>query len=137
MDYGDTIEGQMICDYVAGGMTMVDACRTLGIPLRTNYSRLQANPKFRDMMEDARTNGYDVIAADVRRVARGEDGFSTGDSKRDRLVVETDLKLLSKWHPTRYGDKLQVEQKSATIAIPPSDDPIEAARAYEQFMKGY
>lgn len=135
-DYADTIEAQMIADWVSEGMTLVDACRNLSIPLRTIYSRISANPRFADLMNDARESGFDAIASGIRRVARGEQGFSTGDGRRDKLVVETDLKLLAKWHPKKYGEKLQVEQKSATVQIPVTDDPIAAQRAYEDLMKG-
>lgn len=135
-DFADTLEAQMIADYVSDGMTLIDAVRTLGIPLRTVYNRIDAWPRFADMMERARAAGFDVIANNVRRVTRGEPGHSSGDVKRDKLIAEMDMKLLSKWHPKQYGEKLQVEQKSATVAIPVSDDPIAAQRAYEDLMKG-
>ncbi len=135
-DFADTLEAQMIADYVSGGMTLVDAARTLEIPLRTVYNRIYTWPRFAEMMEAARTAGFDVIASDIRRVTRGEPGYSSGDPKRDKLIAEMDLKLLSKWHPKAYGEKLQVEQKTATVAIPVSDDPVVAQRAYEDLMKG-
>lgn len=135
-EYGDTLEAQMVVDYVSEGMTLVDACRTLGIAYRTIYDRIRDHPKFAEMMETARANGYEVIANDVRRVARGEEGYSTKDPKRDRLVVETELKLLAKWHPTRYGEKLQIESRNANVEIPVGEDPIAAQKAYEELMKG-
>lgn len=56
----------------------------------------------------ARDIGFDVIAARTRDVARGFEG-SSGDVARDRLIIETDLKLLAKWNPKKYGEKQQVE----------------------------
>jgi hypothetical protein len=135
-DVADSLEAQMIADYVSDGIPLVDACRTVGVGYRTAYDWIARSPRFAEMMEAARETGYDVIAAGVRRVARGEEGYSTGDVKRDKLVAEMDMKLLSKWHPKRYGDKLQVEQKTATVAIPVTDDPIAAQRAYEALMRG-
>jgi hypothetical protein len=67
------------------------------------------NPPFEAAFARAREDGADAIAANARKVARGETGHSTGDVQRDRLIVETDLKLLAKWDPKRYGDKLQVD----------------------------
>lgn len=135
-DYGDTLEAQILADYVTGGMTMIDACAALGIPLRTNYDRLKANPKFAALMDDARAAGFDAIANGIRKVTRGEEGHSSGDVKRDRLIAEMDAKLLAKWHPKKYGEKLEIEQKTANVSIPVGDDPVAAARAYEQLLKG-
>ena len=126
----------MLADYMTGGMTMIDACETLGVNMRTTYDRLKANPKFAALMEDARTAGFDAIANGIRKVTRGEAGYSSGDVKRDRLIAEMDAKLLAKWHPKKYGEKLEIEQKSANVTIPVGDDPIAAQRAYEQLLKG-
>ena len=135
-DYGDTLEAQMLADYVTDGMTMIDACATMGIPLRTAYDRLKANPKFAALMDEARAAGFDAIANGIRKVTRGEAGHSSGDVKRDRLIAEMDAKLLAKWHPKKYGEKIEIEQKSANVAIPVGNDPIAAQRAYEQLLKG-
>jgi hypothetical protein len=142
-DYADTIEAQMIAEWVSEGMTMVDACRNLSIPLRTIYSRISANPRFAQMMDEARESGYDAIANECQRIAdhAADDYFENGKLNkeavmRSKLRVETRLKLLSKWHPKKYGEKLQVEQKTATVAIPVTDDPIAAQRAYESLMRG-
>lgn len=150
-DFADSLEAQMIAEYVSDGMTLIDACRTLGIGYTTIFSHMKRSERFRDMMEEARTSGYEVIANECLAIAdegtkdlvETEDRF--GNPKiavdkehiqRSKLRIETRLKLLSKWHPQKYGEKIQVEQKSATIAIPVSDDPIAAQRAYEELMKG-
>lgn len=58
----------------------------------------------------AREVGFDAIAYRARMTARGLDdalgGDSTADVQRDKLIIDTDLKLLAKWDPKRYGDKL-------------------------------
>lgn len=56
----------------------------------------------------ARELGYDAIAEQARMVARGEKGYTTNDVQRDKLIIETDLKLLAKWSK-RYADKSHVE----------------------------
>lgn len=146
-DYADTIEAQMLADYVAGGMPLAKAGRTMGINRRqTIYERMDESERFREMMERARLIGYDAIAEDTLDIA-DETAFDTIETRfgpkpdkewiaRSKLRVETRLKLLAKWHPKKYGEKLEIEQKSATITIPVSDDPIEAQRAYEDLMKG-
>lgn len=144
-DYGNTLEAYLLAEYVTEGMTLIDAIRTLGLTKTTTYARLDDSPKFAAMMEKAREAGFDVIANDCLAIADDATG-DTIDGKfgprldtewlgRSRLRVDTRLKLLAKWHPKRYGEKLQIEQKSATVAIPTSDDPVAAQRAYEQFLK--
>ncbi len=144
-DYADTLEAQLLVDYVSGGTTFIDACRTLNLHRQTIYSRMDASERFREMMEKARADGYDVIANECLAIAdtAAEDIVETDRGprlnkehiQRSKLRVETRLKLLAKWHPQRYGEKLQVEQKTATVTIPVSDDPIAAQRAYEDLMK--
>ena len=145
-DYGDTLEGQMIADYVSTGMTLIDACKTLGVSDRTVYDRIKANPKFCDMMERAREVGFDRMANECLEIADddSEDIVQTRFGPklnkefvaRSKLKIETRLKLLSKWHPKKYGEKLQIESKTATVSIPASDDPVAAQRAYEDLLKG-
>ena len=99
-----------------------------------------------EMMEKARESGFDAIANECLEIADDaaldtiETRFGPKPDKewlaRSKLRVETRLKLLAKWHPKKYGDKLQVEQKTATVAIPVTDDPIAAQRAYESLMRG-
>lgn len=149
-DKADTIEAQMIADYVRSGMTLTAACRTLGVPVRTVYDWITASERFAALMEQARLDGYDAIADQVVQIAddtdndyeEGVDRF--GNPKlflnkehiqRSKLRAEVRMKLLAKWHPKKYGDKLEIEQKSATVAIPVGDDPIAAQRAYEDLMK--
>ncbi len=135
-DYAETLEAQMLAEYVTGGMTMIDAVTTLGLSLTTIYTRIRTNPKFAALMEEARSNGFDAIANNIRKVTRGTEGHSSGDVKRDRLIAEMDAKLLAKWHPKRYGEKIEIEQRSASVAIPVGNDPVLAQRAYEQLLKG-
>lgn len=61
--------------------------------------------------------GFDVIACNTRLVARGEAGYSSGDVDRDKLIIYTDLNLLSKWSQ-KYANK--------TIVGGDKDNPIVA-----------
>jgi len=141
-DYADSIEANLIADYVSGGKTIAETCRLLGITRRQDvYEHMEESDRFRDMMEKARAAGADAIAEECFAIA--DDTTFDGTEKpnkewiaRSKLRVETRLKLLAKWHPKTYGEKLQVEQKTATVTIPVSDDPIVAQRAYEDLMKG-
>lgn len=134
--YAETTNAQLIADYVSSGETLVDACKWLGVDYFSIFKRLRNDAPFAELMDAARLAGADVIASNNRRIMRGEEGYSTGDWKRDRFLIDTNFKLLAKWHPKQYGEKLQIESNTRSVAIPPSDDPIAAQKAYEQLMKG-
>ena len=68
----------------------------------------KARPEFSSAIAQARLEGFDAIARNARETARGR-GDSTRDIQRDKLIVETDMKLLAKWDPKRYGDRINVE----------------------------
>jgi hypothetical protein len=81
------------------------------MPDRTTvYEWLKGKPDFFQRFRRGRDEGFDAIAMRTRLTARGkgpeEGGDSAGDVQRDKLIIETDLKLLAKWDPKRYGDKL-------------------------------
>lgn len=76
-----------------------------------------ADPEVAKAIAHARAHGFDAIAQRARKTARGYGtelgGDSTGDVKRDRLIVDTDLKLLAKWDPRRYGEGFQLRMADA------------------------
>lgn len=145
-DFADTLQGEMILEMVANGQTLKSACGVVGIGYSTVFFKIGANPKFKERMEEARSAGYEILAEECLEIA-DETAFDTTETargmsankewmQRSKLRVETRLKLLAKWHPKKYGEKLEIEQKTATVAIPTSNDPIEAQRQYEALMKG-
>jgi len=63
-------------------------------------------PEVSGLLARARDLGETVIANNLRDVARGGPG-SSGDVQRDKLIVDTDLKLLAIWNPKRYGQRIE------------------------------
>ncbi|KZC17026.1 hypothetical protein RHOFW510R12_01465 [Rhodanobacter sp. FW510-R12] len=108
----------VICARLATGEPMTVVCRDIGVPVKTvNDWRLQ-DEGIREQFHAARDDGYDAIAHRTRATARGKGeskgGDSTGDVQRDKLIIDTDLKLLAKWDPRRYGDKVQLANGDGT-----------------------
>ena len=66
----------------------------------------------------ARDLGFDAIAAEALMIADSGDK-DAGSTQRDKLRVETRLKLLAKWDPKRYGDRIHNEVSG------PDGGPIE------------
>lgn len=72
------------------------------------------NPEFARDIASARVRGFDAIALECLSIADSPNQtvnpetleIEVRDTQRDRLRVETRLKLLAKWDPKRYGDKV-------------------------------
>src|SRR5690606_9448739 len=85
-------------------MTVI--CRHGGMPdPATVWRWAKADPEVSQAIAHARTLGFDAIAEETLAIADDKDG----DVQRDRLRVETRLKLLAKWDPKRYGELLKQE----------------------------
>lgn len=100
-----------ICERLSKGEPLAQICRDEHMPaVRTVSDWKVAHPEFSAAIACAREEGFDAIAARTRLTARGfgpdYDGDSSGDVQRDKLIIDTDLKLLAKWDPKRYGDKV-------------------------------
>jgi hypothetical protein len=82
-----------------------------------------AHPDFSADFGRARDEGYDAIAADCINIAEDGSGdyimkkrpdgaeYEAVDAEhiqRSKLRIETRLKLLAKWDPRRYGEKLEL-----------------------------
>lgn len=128
----------VICARLATGkepMTVI--CADLGVPVKTvNDWRLQ-DEGIRGQFDDARDLGYDAIAHDTLHIADTPqlgviEKLELQKAKNGRMVmvvterrnedmlghrklqIETRLKLLAKWDPRRYGDKVQLANSDGT-----------------------
>lgn len=121
---------ERLCELVAEGKTIAEIIRDEpGMPKsrRTVHDWIVCDSEFAAAMEVARQAGADAIAEEALRIAdTPEEGVETetdknGDTKEKRgdmlghrrLQVETRLKLLAKWHPKKYGDKVTNEHTGA------------------------
>lgn len=112
-----------ICELIGEGTPLREICRMDGMPAwRTVYHWMEDFPDFAARIARARTRGFDAIAeecleiaddtrSDTMTVGYGvteRDAANTEWISRSKLRVETRLKLLAKWDPKRYGEKLDV-----------------------------
>ncbi|MBK1815099.1 hypothetical protein JIN84_05720 [Luteolibacter yonseiensis] len=102
-----------ICERIAEGRSLAAVCREEGMPCtRTVHLWREEDAGFAARFARAREDGFEAIAHRLREIARGR-GESSGDLPRDKLIIDTDLKLLSKWAPRLYGDKVDVSANHA------------------------
>ena len=105
-----------ICEQISDGVPLQQICREPGMPAwRTVYGWMEADEKFAADFARARELGADAIAEDSMRIVdelpeRGPDGkIDPGSVAHAKLRAEHRLKLLAKWSPKKYGDKVQTE----------------------------
>lgn len=121
-----------ICDRIADGETLRQICRDTGMPnWRTFYDWLEGDDKLGEnglglsaRFARAREAGFDKIAEETLEIAddgtndwmekQDKDGGNAGyvlngeHVQRSKLRIETRLKLLAKWSPKKYGDKVEL-----------------------------
>jgi len=111
-----------ICRWVASGETLYQWCRDHDISHQNVYNWLEAHPDFAASYARAREIGQDVIAEQTLHIANtpilGQTEKINADggveiTKADmlghrKLQIETRLKLLAKWNPKKYGDRVEL-----------------------------
>jgi hypothetical protein len=117
-----------ICRQLAEGVPLREICRQDGMPeWRTIYDWMVKDDAavavgggagLSASIARAREIGYDAIAEDCLRIAddASNDWMETEHGprlnaehvQRSKLRIETRLKLLAKWNPKKYGERVQV-----------------------------
>lgn len=110
---------QEICERLSTGEPLAQICRDDHMPSsRTVGDWKVAHEQFSADFARAREDGFDAIALDCLAIA-DETKFDTVSTEageransewisRSKLRVETRLKLLAKWDPKRYGEKMAI-----------------------------
>lgn len=108
-----------LCDLLADGIPLRVICRGENMPAwRTVYDWMAADTAFAARIARAREAGFDALASQCLEIAddETEDWLLTKKGPilneaavaRSKLRVDTRLKLLAKWDPKRYGEKMQL-----------------------------
>jgi hypothetical protein len=123
-----------ICDRISRGETLRSICRIEGFPAwQTVYDWIRDDEEFAKRIASARETGYDAIAEETvdildtppeRILTEQGDRVDPGYVQWQKNRAEQRLKLLAKWSPKKYGDKIGVEH-SGTVELASA---LEAAR---------
>ena len=131
--YTEALADEIVAD-ISKGVTLADICRRDHMPDRsTVYAWKRNDDAFSQRIERAREEGFDAIAEDCFAIAEAGsndyvvkkrpdgseyDAFDSEHVQRSKLRIETRLKLLAKWDPKRYGDKIDLNHGgSLTVEI--------------------
>jgi len=116
-----------IVEWISQGKTLREFCRLEGKPAwRTVYAWMEKDKDFYARIAHARDLGYDAIAEETLEIIDTAPEFAEswsqngGSKHRDsahaawlKNRVEQRMKLLAKWSPKKYGDKVGVEHSGA------------------------
>jgi len=130
----DPLIAQQMCEQLSEGIPLREICRQEGFPAwRTVYDWMRKDPDLSTAIAHARDVGYDAMAEECLQIAdtpllgeevsesetpegTDEDGNvivkkTVTIKKVDmlghrKLQIETRLKLLAKFNPKKYGDKV-------------------------------
>lgn len=108
---------------ISEGMTLRETCRRLGIGWNTVYDWMGVDEELSGRIARARLLGYDAIASECVEIAddarndwmerEGVEVLDKEHVQRSKLRIETRLKLLAKWDPKRYGERITTEHTGA------------------------
>lgn len=109
-----------ICQRLSTGEPLADICRDPAMPATSTVSDWKkARPEFAEDFRAAREEGFDALACECLEIADDTsrdtietEGGPRPDNEwiaRSKLRIDTRLKLLSKWDPKRYGERVEVD----------------------------
>lgn len=107
-----------VCERLAKGEPLAVICRDAHMPdPSTIWDWEKQDESVAQSIARARDDGADAIAAECLDIADTPPAFKTsdggssidqGDVANRKLRIETRLKLLAKWNPRKYGDKVEL-----------------------------
>jgi hypothetical protein len=117
-----------ICRRLSTGEPLAALCRDEHMPHPDSVREwMKARPEFSQAITKARETGFDALAAECLTIADDTSGdvidsdygprVDNGVIQRAKLQIETRLKLLSKWYPQKYGDKIEVEARNVKFEV--------------------
>lgn len=126
-------------EWIASGKTLLAFCRQPSMPSRRQIDdwRIE-DPEFRARLARARSDGFEHLADECLEIADDskQDTIETETGERcdtewvqrSKLRIETRLKLLACWDPSRYGDR--AHGRRVQIALPVVKSAADLPAAY-------
>jgi transposase-like protein len=119
-------KAEAICQWISLGQTLRQWCRENDVHYSTVYLWMEKDQEFAQRFARAREIGHDAIADETLEIIDTEAEFAESWSKdggskhRDsahagwlKNRAEQRMKLLAKWNPKKYGEKVGVEHSGA------------------------
>jgi len=109
-----------VIEWIASGKPLSEWCRQPGKVDRSTVHRwAEKDANFAQRLARARDIGYDEIAEDTVALSEqmpgtftdaiGNERVDQGSVQWHRLRIDTRLKLLACWSPSKYGDRVALD----------------------------
>lgn len=98
------VNAARICTSLAKGNSLRSTCAVLKVPESTVRTWVLQDIDFAAAFARAREIGCHSLADECLEISDRK----RGDVQRDRLRIDTRMRLLGKWMPRVYGDKLAI-----------------------------
>jgi hypothetical protein len=116
---------QEICERLSKGEPLAAVCRDEHMPgCRTVYDWMEERPDVSASIARAREEGEEALLAGCLEIANEPTektqfgAYDGGHIQDKKLRIDTTLKLLAKWNPKKWGDKVDVTSGGETIPAP-------------------
>lgn len=128
-----------VIERLSAGEPLAQICRSEHIPaLRTVNRWTETNPEFLARFARARADGFDQIALQTLNIAdetpptTQNGGTDSGWVQYAKVRIDTRLKLLAKWDPKRYGERLALAgDETAPVRV---EQTIDVSRLSTQVL---
>jgi len=119
---------ERIIEGLTDGVALRVLCRQDGMPSwRTVYDWINADPSLAARIAYARDLGFEAIAEDILDIADDTPAISE-HVQRNKMRIDTRLKLLACWSPKRYGNKQDVSignKEGETLKVQSNAENVE------------
>ena len=144
-------DGETICYALSEGNSLLSICEAMGIAYATAHRWEQDIPEHADNSARARAIGYRALSEQCLQIADtpmiGEERTVKADGTIEvregdmlghrKLQIDTRLRLLGKWAPKVYGDKLALGgDPDAPPIKTESTVTMTAEEAYKRMLGG-
>jgi len=120
---------QEICERLSKGEPLAQICRDDHLPDRnTLYDWMADDADLSGHIARAREDGEDALSVQCLTIAdeappvTPQGSTDSGHVAWQKVRIETRLKLLAKWNPKKWGDKVQTEHTGGIRVIPATPD---------------
>lgn len=114
---------ETILEHTENGVSLSRICEMEGMPSRrTVYNWIEQDEDFGSQFRARRILGIHYLAEECIGIS-DEPARDAMDVARNRLRIDTRLRLAGKWLPKAYGDKVQVDVSEGPAEMGRDDVP--------------
>jgi hypothetical protein len=137
---------EILCDGIAEGQFLANICAEFGWPKFAVYQWSVSDPEWKERISTARRLGAEYLDAqnmeiadndrDDWRMIDGRPVYNGEAVQRSKLRIYVRDKRKAILDPDGHAERKQLEVRSVNINVDIAADPIEAARQYQEIMRG-